>query len=965
MKFEDYLIALSDVFHIFKRNRKYILAAALALAALASFYAMSRPVVHQTKANFREMGKQEGSLSPSVTQILLGGKKDVQSSQAISSMKSRKILAGVARSLGLQASMQEAGASRGLFGRMLDNIKIQCAYLLKKETVETRCPQCPLKLVQVDYDGKSTLPLSIDFTSSDTYLVKNRYGTIGEGKLGHPFRTDHFSFTLAPEKFQDYENRRFGMSLIPLGKMVDHLEASVNIEEDDNDASLLVLEYNHPNPEKGRLILDAIMQAYQNHLKAENDRFAETQLAYLKKRQEEMFASQTKVMEKHARILADDLSSSGFVNFEKEMEFLFKNRLGCLEKINKLEMLVERLQTLPEEPDGGGQILAHEELAPISPVLKQLTDLKMQRDSLTLALAQSPGDPIPANLSSQFSTLEDVSRTKDEITDIIAYVENDRPIPSDYAVTKKPFLLVGEWKEKLESSKTVWEKNSGELQKQKKAFLSYLNNLRRLFEMHQNLIHERLSHQTSDHAEFRGIDLDSASQLYLSYMQEAHRLESTQKEHEFILKQMEDADFEINSLSGALKDPISQNIIQKSSTLALQLRDQKYHSPKEQERTRNEMDSQKAFLEAHLQQTLKIQNLQQNLLQQKLKILQEVMLELIHEKISVLEKHINDFIRSQIQSLTKQKELIAASMNRVNQNMASLPDKWLSEQIIKQNVDLNKAIVEELTRLVEKKNISHNLELIQSAPLDPAYAATLPKNPRIILFALMGAVLGTLFSLSFFVVRQLFQGVEATPDNLKQLNRNVAGSLSPRSGPCPISDQDLETLRRQISFMEEHAPPKDSGRTALLTLGNGPNYSKALAKLLTKKGCRVLLLDVSFTEASPPEKSPGLLHCLSGAASAPQITSEDGIDFIHPGGISRYSSELVGSERFGSLLARFKQSYDWILLTTNALPASSEAVSMKPAADIAALTLSHETLADLAPYLNSKQPVVFMFDLQT
>ncbi len=964
MKFEDYLMTFSDIAHIFKRNRKSIGIAALALAALASFYTMSRPVVHQAKAHFREVGKVEGSFNSSVTQILLGGKKDIQSSQAISAMKSRSILSKVVKNLGLQGNIQQAGKSPSLPRKIFENLKVQWAHILKKETVDVYCPECSLEIAEIEYLGQTTLPLSIDLTTSGTYLVKNHFGTIGEGKLGHPFRTDHFSFTLVSKDRKNYENRRFTLTLLPLVKIVDHLENSVAIDEDDEDATLLVLEYSHPTPEKGRLILDEIMAAYQNYLKSESNRFAEIQLAYLKKRQEEMFVSQTKIMQKHAQILADDLSSSGFVNFEKEMEFLFKNRLSCLEKINKLDMLTQRLQTLPEETDRVGQILTYEELSPINPSLKQLTELKMQRDSLTLALSQSPEIHAPSNLSADLSSLDEVSRAQEEIKDIIACVESGRSIPADYSITEKPFLLVGEWKEKLESSSAVWEKNSDELQKQKKTFLSYLNNLRRLFDMHQNLIQDRLAHQTRGHSEFRGIDLDSAKQLYLTYMQEVHSLESTQKEQDFILKQMEDSDFEINSLSGALKDPISQNIIQKSAGLALQLRDRKYHSPKEQERTRNEMDSQKIFLQAHLEQSIKIQTLQQALLQEKVKILQEVMLELTHEKISVLEKHISDFIGSQIHSFIKQKELIIHSMNQVNQNMAALPDKWLSEQIIKQNVDLNKAIVEELTRLVENKNISHNLDLIESTPLDSAHTPVLPKSPRIILFALMGAFMGSLFSLSFFIVKQLFRGVEATPVNLKQLNQHIAGYLSPAagaSGSDPITDPDLETLRRLASFMETRLSYKDSGKSALLILGNGPDYSRQLAKLLAKKGCKVLLLPVSFTHAAPPGQSPGLLHYLNGSAADPKITSENGCDLIHPGGISRYSSELIGSERFSELLLRLRQSYDWILLTSTAQPAGAEALSLTHAADIAALTLSYETLPALTPYLNSKQPVAFIF----
>ena len=939
MKLEDYYITLGDIFNILKRNRKYIVLASLILSFLALSYVLMRPTVYEASAHFKELGKNEGGGGHSITKMLLGGSGKNMGSQAVSAMKSRSLLREVAMDLGLQGSLVERGHSPRLYHHVQDQLKVAWAHYKRREIVGTHCPRCDLMITDIEYKGQTTVPLTIEFLSKDTYLVKTAFGGVGEGRLGFPFRTDHFAFTL--NGGEDHESKCYSMALVPIEKVVDHLEGAVNVELDEDDSTLVLLEYSHPNQQRARGVLNGLMRVYQSYLKKEQDRFADIQLEYLKRRQEEMFSSQAKVMRKHAQILSQDLSTSGFVNFEKEMEFLFKNRLACLEKINTLGLKLQRLQTLLRDPQAReGQIFTHEELTPVKPILEELTKLKMQRDSLSLALTHSQS-PSNNNLDDEIITLNRVTQNLDELAILVKRIKKGRKIDESVALVQHPNYQVGEWVQKLQDQ----HHTSSEKRYQKQACLAYLANLQRLFEMQQRIIQERLTYQCQEQPEFQGIDLVTATQLQLGYLKEAHQFDAMQKEAEFILQQLQDSDFEINSLSATLSDPISQEIIRKSSSLALQLRDQKYHSPKEQERTREELDTQKRFLRAHLTQTLGVQTLHNDLLQDRIRSLQGMMLELIHEKISVLEKHINDFIGAQAISLAQQKELIIDTMNEINQNMATLPEKWMSEQLIKQNVDLNKAIVEELTRLVENKNISHNLELIQSAPLDQAWTASLPKKPRLILIAVIGAFFGAFFSGTYFVLRQLISGVEATPDNLKSFNQSVLGTFD-KEFQDPPSDNDLEILRRLSCWMDEH-----TGKV-LLTVGSF--YASSLAQLLAKKGKKVLILN-------SPSSQPGLLQYLDGSSPSPQIQHGQEYDSLVSGGVSRYMPELVHSSKCTELLTELRQRYDWIICFSDASPCSSDVQALMSISDLLAVTLGHESLPDVIDYFESSKPVVFMF----
>jgi len=939
MKLEDYYTTLGDLLHILKKKSRVICAASLLFSSLAVGYVLLRPSVYEATAQFRELGKQESGGGVSITSMLLGGSGKNFGSQAVSAMNSRTILRQVAQDLSLQAVLTRAKTAPGLIHHLLDQIKVEWAHYKGWEAVSTHCPDCAIHVAEIDYDGDQSLPLSIEFDSAHRYVVKTPHGGIGEGCLGHPFRTEHFSFTLEGEREDD--SGVYSMVLLPLEKVVDSLQGGVNIELDEDDPTLVVLEYAHPDKRQALAVLNRIMAFYQKHLEKEQRRFAEIQIAYLKKRQEEMFSNQTKVMKKHARMLSRDLSASGFVNFEKEMEFLFQNRLGCLEKIHTFDLKLQRLGTLLQDPKScQGQIFTHEELSSVSPVLEELTRLKMLRDSLSLALTRSRS-PIKNNLSEEMVTLSQVTRYMDEAERFVRNLREGRPLDENLALAQDDGYQVGEWVQKLQDPSL----KPAERECQQRAFLSYIVNLQRLLEMQRRIAQERLTYQCPGQPEFQGIDLETAGQLQLGYLKESHQFEAQFREAGFILQQLDNPEFEINSLSATLTDPISQEIIQKSSGLALQLRDQKYHSPKEQERTREALETQKRFLQAHLKQTMDVQILHNDLLEDRIRALQGKMLELVQEKISVLEKHIHDFIEAQIVSLRQQKELALDTMNEINQNMASLPDKWLSEQLMKQNVNLNKAIVEELTRLVENKNISHNLELIQSAPLDSAWTKTLPKRPRLVLMAIIGASLGAFFSSAYVILRQLDKGVLATPDNLRSFDQTVLGAFDPEF-MNPPSDNDLEVLRALTSWME-----RQPGRVLLAVKSF---YAPSLAKLLSKREEKVIILNRLSSER-------GLLQFLEGSFKDPEIQHRSDYDELVSGGASRYLPELVHTPKFRRLLDRLKEEYDRVILVCEAPPASSEVLLLTAIADMCAITLEDESLPEIKHYFDESKPVAFMF----
>ena len=361
-------------------------------------------------------------------------------------------------------------------------------------------------------------------------------------------------------------------------------------------------------------------------------------------------------------------------------------------------------------------------------------------------------------------------------------------------------------------------------------------------------------------------------------------------------------------------------MISKASTITLALKDFDNRSNREQDRLKTELDIQKGFLKTHLEQSVQLLELRQKFLKDKLFSLQSITLSLVQEQISLLEDQIQRYIGNAINNLNQEKKLIQNNMKELRQEMASFPQKWAAEKLVEQQLNVNKTMVEEITKLVESKNISNNLEKIQSSPVDMPITPLNPKPPHLILLTILGAFVGAFMSSAWVLTRSISRGVEASPENLRTAGLHVSGTLSNAANRTftngTLLDTDLETLRRLLAYI---TPSKNN--LLLLLKNKGPDYSITLAQLLTKMQLKTIIIDLSFDSF---ENDNGMLQYLEGDTSEPTPHLHHGIEKISSGGICRYDSELIASKKCQDFLKQLSNKYDWVIVISKGSPKDSE-----------------------------------------
>jgi len=957
------LLSGSDFKRLLNRSKTKIFLCMAFMGLCGALYALNKPIEYKAEATFRERSSQSGgSLKGGLADLFLLGNQ-TSDFEIFSYIQSHLLMNDAIDKMNLQATLLQDCDQENFSKRIYRNVLIEWNYFKKSLFPVLKERVCPLKIASISYPGETPTFLKLDFDGDKAYRVLDlKKNEIGKGEIGRAFVHDDYSFIIALNDEGSISPQVYTLILSPKPLVAANLIDKLKCESSKDDKKVLKLIFVDRNRKFASEFLNVLMGCYQDLLKAKHDRIAKIQMDYLHEKEHKSEDKLKTLLTDHADFIASDLYLSGFSDSEAEMNFLSKSQHQYKEKLIANELEMRRLKVI--QPNS---CVYYDQLSKtggdtsiVNRILTEIRELKQQRDGLELALRKQGGlENIDLQQAFVFhmDELNQVQEYNDELDILLEdYKRGLRP-KTNTKLWDDPRFLIKDWFLKLDE---IHEINPEMYDKTKDNFTYYLDNLRRLFGVHEKILKERLTHQQNTSPEFEGINLTAANELYIQYCKELMQEESAVRQNLFIITQIESPDFEITSLSSVLRDPVSLNIIKDSSSLILSLKDQNNQSQKELERLQRELDLQRVFLTLHLKQMNQIVQVNQKLINEKILSLQNISLELIHQRISLLEENLRDYVQSRFENLEQEKEVINQHLEEINEEMAFLPKRRVHEQLIEQQLEVNMMMVQEIAKMVEGKNISHNLEVIQSAPIDKVIPPIHPKKPGLFFYTLFGSFFGGLLGSVFVVGRALAKGLPVSVTMLRSNGQNVAGSFSedydPKSSD-PIKDVDLQTLRRLYSFFENWSEigeekKKNVGKLLLLIEGHGPDYSYDLAELISFKGKKSVILDLSFDQVSVKESQPGLLSYLENACELPKIVSSSRGDRIYSGGISRFSTELLRSRRFQDLLTQLTQQYDWVIAVTNSYPHSASAESLAQGFPLVAVTVHNEILSDLQVYLD-------------
>lgn len=863
----EILISLADLKSIWRKKRRRIAQGALICALIVLLFRLVEPIQYEAYATFREKGKTKSGIGAAL--ILMS--ETSADSDALTTMRSQKLLEEIVKTQGLQGEITKDEHVFPLipFATIKNNILTEYALFrnLRFPLVNTPIPD--LKMEQVVYADEVPTTFRLVVVSEDGYVVEDMSGkTIGTGSFGIPFSTDKIAFTIKRTGPDLLKDNAYELSLLPLRYVSTRLNRYFTITQDKNDKTLIKIVHKNADRKMAAKNANLLMDAYLKYVQCEHENLCQSQINYLRERQEDAANHLEAMMLDNVEKYSADLSTTGFATSDVAMEFLASSLQNLAKKLLEIDFEINRLDKVHDEDKYNGQLFCFShDLSAINTIISEKQKLNQQADSLRLSLGAAG------------------RRT-------ISVPEDNREI-------------------------------------------------------------EDIKH---------GLDLIVAKEIYGKYVNELSELESQARQHNYITQQMDEPGFKITPLCTILSDPISLDMIVKTNTLLLNFDDYDNRSSKERERLVAELAIQKDALKTHVEQSLTLIHLRQDFVNEKIVQLQRVLLALLEEQVTILDTQLRDGLSSVLEHLKLEKVLMEQNLMDLRSKMATLPKQWAAEQMVNQQMNINRSIVEEVSKVVESKNIANNLETFQSLPLDLAVAPLHPRPAHLVLFTIAGAIAGAFLSFVGILAWSVAHGLPASPENLRGAGYHVSGSLSGRQknmvADAPLLDSDLDTLRRLTAYMTAVPVGQEriGGQSLVLLEGSGPDYSASLADLMSKMGQKVVIVDARFDDYNG-STAPGILQYLEDKISFPSIVSRGKFDFIGSGGICRYSNELLSSKRFQMFMTGLKERYDWVIVSSSARPEGAEAISLLDMFPCAVLSMTEQPVNELTACLSyAKKP---------
>ncbi len=903
------LCSLQDVIELFYRKKKILLRLCGVGALSAFFFLCLKEPAYLIEASFKEQAEVSGSDGRDLVKQLFSGSSPSSASQTQSLMMSRTVLRSVVEKLGLQAELRSGSLGMRGIRRVANIIR-----------AERRRPLDCLELFRfrdVFYEGEKPLDLTFFFNDPTHFDLFEGEKKLASGTVGAPLSFTDGRLTLETVPKILKVHKKYIIRLRPWLEVVQLLRKKIRIVAQKFNPSLYDLTYLTQDREGGILLLNELMAQLQNYLRQDHHLFAEQQLSYLSRRQQELFSQFEEELKAQASYQSQRLADRGCLHLSQELQVFLTSHLQMREKLLALDFEMRQIEE--------GRIL--QERSPLSerlkPMYAELSEWEKQKDLLEVSLASSPflQDPDAAGRH-----LEQLREEKKKAKERLEQLQGK--------IFDADSLAMG------------WAKNIQRADAQ-----DSLAHWIKILSAREKIAEERLFCKSAPPSEFEGIDWEASRALYKDSLRRLDESKVQLHAVEQALQQVQLEDAELGCLASSLKDPASQQLIASADAIYRQLKEDKYCSVKETSRWKEDLALQRRLFKEHLEQMAEVEKIHAAVLHEKLEMLQQIGLDCLHRHISLLQEAIQEEIAKRRLELSEEKQLLEQQMADLRSQLASLPEKWYGEQLFELKSKSHQMIMEAVVQLVETKTISHHLHQIGSKPVDAALSSFLPIFPYASLTLCLGSLL---FSGCYFfssLLKEAARGFSMNGEKLRQLGLPFSGFLSSSSdGSCleHLFGTDIETLRSVCLF----ADGLPQARVIGLLGGSGPDFSFPLAELMSRLGKKVCLVRADFSKTFREKDLPGLLQILEGQVFQIPLRSAKGFDYLPSGGYSPFGTELLQSASFFSLLDQLKADYDLIFLYLCSPLEFSESKAALKVCDKAVIFLQGEPIDLLTPFIS-------------
>lgn len=934
---DQFFFSGKDCKALFKMHRHHYVKMCIYVLAGSLLFNLCKEPKFRSEAKFKKAydGQDVSSRLKSVLPILTPATSQVS---AGSVMKSRSFLKDVVARLGLQASVEERGFLKKKLSFVFDNI---FAEMGRRLSAKER-----FIFSDVFFEGVESEKFYLRPLSNKTYELLSSDGEVmALASIGQRVVFPSGSFILQHMPKKAIAQRKYPLTLNPWEPIVKGLQKTFTVKEDKSDKDVLLLAVKLSHPKLSADFLDFVMKRHVEYVKEESASVLQDHLDYFEGRKKDLEGQYTHFLEDHVAYLKDNLQTDGFMGVRQEVAALERPSEEYYTKLYEVELELSRLkpvvaarsqsldkdkakseqQKLELASDKKDKALSSKEkkmLLEQEERALQNKDLFLpEKVSQTFLDKASAKDQTRSEILAYADTFltRECARFKEQIEAakyLLSALENGEALKGAIGPARPLTPLIYSMVESL--IETEPKASQEKIDALKKTLIDFLA----ATDSRQRALLERHKDDSSISLELEGLTPENAQQLYLDYNRELDSVYLTIRQLGYLKDQIYDPDIELSSLCNLLTDPVSQKMIERAAQMALELRDDSNRSVKEHERIKDSLTLQKNFLSHHVMQMIELQKMRAALIEDKIASLQS----------------------SSVHLLSTEKKLIEDRLLSLRSKMSSsLPTKWKMENQLQLKKELFIRMIEGIAHLEESKRVDQNILPSAYKVLDAASLPLMAERPGLILYPAFFSLLSSFCLFGIGLFRRFLHGSPISSDLLRHYEMHCSGAIGPHGGVSleEIPQKDLETLRH-IAHFASCEKRCDIGLCVGLFGRKKADYCSNLAALFAMKGSRVLVIDALFSPFARKGRDRGLLPFLQGEIDQPEVVRGDGFDLIYSGGYVRNYLELISQPLFEQLIQKKRHEYDFVIIHTEALAGSTEALIYQSFADVCIVSAGFE-----------------------
>ncbi len=333
-----------------------------------------------------------------------------------------------------------------------------------------------------------------------------------------------------------------------------------------------------------------------------------------------------------------------------------------------------------------------------------------------------------------------------------------------------------------------------------------------------------------------------------------------------------------------------------------------------------------------------------------------------NQELDKVERAISDQVVLSLTKMQNEYELAMANETKVHDEIRRAEDvsyqlgvATSQVSLAESDADTKKQLYDLITKRMQEVALGAELLANNVSILDQAIPPLHPIKPRRVLNLAVGMLVGLFMGLGAVFFLEYLDNTFRTPEELERgLGLTTLASV-PRFQAGDRGERAVreayQTLRTSLIFSS-----KGRQRKVVLVTSTAPQEGKSstvasLARALAGAGERVLVIDCDLRRPTQHvhlnvERDRGLTNYLvaptrEGWSGFVKTVGPVNLQTMTCGAIPPNPPDLLGSDRFASLLGEVREVYDWILLDSPPSASLSDAVLLSSMADMVVVVVRH------------------------